>query len=149
MEMIRVTIKMPASKISDRQIMAVWHSIDLDGNGWIDAGEFGRFFRQGEKPNLERRQHEADKAKKALQEEAEKSGYREPTLAEMAIKHSRRSKLRLDSEETLLKQNLQLSMSTSGVLPKSASLCLATFPRNSSSHSLPPIRSNKSLPPMR
>ena len=153
MEMIRVTIRMPPSKISDQQIMAVWHSIDLDGNGWIDAGEFGRFFRQGEKPNLvlEQKQKEAEKAKKAqqLQEEAEKSGRREPTLAEMQIKNLRRSKHRLDNEEALLKQNLQLSNSSSGILPKSASFCIATFPRNSSTQSLPPMRSNKSLPPMK
>ena len=149
MEMIRVNIKMPASKISDKQVMAVWHSIDLDGNGWIDAGEFGRFFRQGEKPSLERRQHEAENAKRALQQEAEKSGYREPTLAEVAIKNSRRTTYRLESEEALLKQNLHLSISSSGVLPKSASLCLATFPRNNSNQSLPPMRSNQSLPPMR
>ena len=139
MEMIRVSIKMPKSKLSDEQIRGVWNSIDLDGNGWIDAGEFGRFFRQGEKPMQEHRQQKADKAKKEL-EEANRPEYREPTLAEISIMNARRNKDRLEAEEAMLKQSLLRTSASLHNLPKSASMCLSTFPRNGSNQTLPPMR---------
>ena len=55
MVLIRKTVKLSEEDLSEKAVSAVWHSIDLDGNGWIDAGEFGRFFRLGEKPYREQR----------------------------------------------------------------------------------------------
>ena len=142
MDMIRNIIKMPPEVISDADIQGVWHSIDLDGNGWIDAGEFGRFFRQGEKPNQERRARKAAEKERRAQAEAEKSEFREPTLAELSIAQKRESKARYKAEQIGLQQSLQrssanLTSMSVGNLPLAASICL------------PLVASNKSLPPLR
>ena len=140
MQMIRVNIKMPKEVISDDAVRGVWHSIDLDGNGWIDAGEFGRFFRQGEKPMQKTRRRKAEKERQAIAE-ANKPEFREPTLAEVAIEKTQISKARLESEELQLRQQLRRSASSisAHTLPAAATraeLCL------------PLVASNKSLPPL-
>ena len=48
MECIRIHIGIPPAQLPVSRVQAVWHAIDLDGNGWMDVGEFGRFFRLGE-----------------------------------------------------------------------------------------------------
>ena len=58
--MIRKTIRMSVEELPETTVQAVWNSIDLDGNGWIDAGEFGRFFRLGEKPLANTRKKQRD-----------------------------------------------------------------------------------------
>ena len=40
-------MRISSEALPEARIAAVWSAIDLDGNGWMDAGEFGRFFRQG------------------------------------------------------------------------------------------------------
>lgn len=122
-EMIRNKIKVPKEVISETQIQAVWHSIDLDGNGWIDAGEFGRFFRLGEKPERVRRQKKSadDLARAYVPAE-----YREPTLAEMNIERAMKNTSRLGEEE----KQLQLALRRSA----------ASLPSSASVRSLPPLR---------
>lgn len=123
--MIRKTIRMPDTIVTDRQIQAVWHSIDRDGNGWIDAGEFGRFFRQGEKPAKD-----ACQRLLVTQQAASKTEFREPSLAEIAVQISHNNTQRLQEEATRLEDDLRRTTAT-----------------------LPPIAlaqgSLKSLPPLR
>ena len=38
--MVRKVLRIPKESLSDKKIMQVWHSMDLDGNGQIDANEF-------------------------------------------------------------------------------------------------------------
>ena len=50
----------PVEKLSDGSLMSVWAALDADRSGYITAGEFGKFMRQGEPdqpivPVLERR----------------------------------------------------------------------------------------------
>jgi len=122
--MIRKTIRMPDTIIPDRQIQAVWHSIDRDGNGWIDAGEFGRFFRQGEKPTKD--------AKDACQrlKQVAKAEFREPSLAEIAVELSQCNRQRLEQEAARLEDDLRRTTAT---LPP---IALA----QGSAKSLPPLR---------
>ena len=125
--MIRKTIKMSTTELPESTIQAVWNSIDLDGNGWIDAGEFGRFFRLGEKPMADTRRKHRDKlaeSKRNWQPE-----FREPTLAEVAIENSKRNKLMLDKEEEELRRALRRSAASLPALKSAASV-----------RSLPPLR---------
>ena len=45
LSMTRRTLKVPVTAITDRELMAVWRAIDVDGNGYVTAGEFGRFLK--------------------------------------------------------------------------------------------------------
>ena len=121
--MIRFICKVPKDKLSDTTILAVWNSIDLDGNGWIDAGEFGRFFRLGEKPMKESRR--LSQERRSIRPEKE---FREPTLAEIRVEEALKNKLHLESEE----KQLELAL-------KRSSASLPALRRNSRS-SLPPLR---------
>ena len=51
--LIRSHMRLSVKDLPEDSIKRVWNAIDLDGNGWMDAGEFGRFFRQGRKPSHE------------------------------------------------------------------------------------------------
>ena len=95
MWMVRKIMKVPKEKVSETAIQAVWHSIDLDGNGWIDAGEFGRFFRLGEKPVKDSRRKKEEEPKVLVVEKE----LEEPSLAELQIVTAIKNRKRLEAEE--------------------------------------------------
>ena len=47
-EYLRKSMGFDEETLPEVKVQAVWNAIDLDGNGWMDTGEFGRFFRMGE-----------------------------------------------------------------------------------------------------
>ena len=121
-KIIRKVIKVTQRQLSDERIQAVWSSIDIDSNGWIDVGEFGRFFRQGEKPKRDVRRQESH----VLNVEPEH--YREPTGAEIHIKEMRQSRARLEREERFLLSELMRS-----------SISLPALHSSSTVRKLPPL----------
>jgi len=124
MDLIRKRIKLSTQKIPDEQVQAVWHSIDANSNGVIDAGEFGRFFRMGDKPKERRRAR--------AQTHHFLPAVREPTAAEVNIEASLLNRANLEREERLLQRQLRRSAVSMPTLP--------TVARSASQRSLPPLR---------
>jgi hypothetical protein len=131
LQMIRGQMKMPPSLMPERRIQAVWHYMDLDGNGWIDMGEFGRFFRQAERggaakrPNAQKStslaNHHAtdltDGTSGTMAErlqEAPDEKFREPTLAETMLARTKESTSLLAIEKQKLELELAISRGGSG-----------------------------------
>ena len=46
--MIRRTLRVSPSTITDRQLHGAWRALDTDQDGLIDAGAFGRFYRRAD-----------------------------------------------------------------------------------------------------
>ena len=144
-QMIRRQMRMPATLMPEARIRAVWHYMDLDCNGWIDIGEFGRFFRQAD-----RTVSAARKASKGLdsskayadkwQEEFEEK-FREPTLAESMLARTKESTTRLKGE----KQKLELQLALSRGLGGSHSSSAHARSLNGLGETLPPLRSPRDI----
>lgn len=124
-DMIRNHIKMSERQLPEREVQAVWHFIDADGNGWIDAGEFGRFFRQGEQAYKKEVRRNGPQAPRAIVTPLGRK--REMTLAEINLAATMRSTQLLEQEEAKLQRELKRSSaslaslteapSTPGMLP--------------------------------
>jgi Ca2+-binding EF-hand superfamily protein len=46
--MIRLTLRVSPSAVTDRQLHGAWRALDTDQDGLIDAGAFGRFYRRAD-----------------------------------------------------------------------------------------------------
>ena len=138
MVLIRKTVKLSEEDLSEKAVSAVWHSIDLDGNGWIDAGEFGRFFRLGEKPYREQR---AKMFKEAIAE-AKRIEPQEKSLAEVAVDEMIMKRQKLEEEEARLQQALMMTASVPELMASSRmrNIKLVTSPTKNTEKSLPPLR---------
>lgn len=118
-DMIRHHIRMTERQMPEKKIQSVWHYIDADGNGWIDAGEFGRFFRLGEAAfREEQRQGKytnfnkrgKDNLPRPVETPADRK--REFSLAELNIKATVASIEKFEIEEIKLTQQIQKTSST-------------------------------------
>ena len=116
-DMVRNHIKMPPKKLPERDLQAVWHYIDVDGNGWIDAGEFGRFFRQGEQAFNKKKEGGGSALHEPRVVETPQGRKRELTLAEINVAATRRSTERLEQEEMRLQRELKRSSASLPSLP--------------------------------
>ena len=95
MECIRDSMHLDEYELPEVKVQAVWNSIDLDGNGWIDCAEFGRFFRQGEAAHApvakeRRRKKMLDESRLQTAEEERLAAQAGDIEAERAIAEARR-----------------------------------------------------------
>ena len=128
-ECIRGSMRLDKEMLPEAKVQAVWNSIDMDGNGWIDCAEFGRFFRQGEQAHAPVR--ESRRQKKILREsrtqaEAEMRIASQGGGDEEAVR-ARASALRLENEARNLESALS-SMKVRGGASTRSSLGALSLP---------------------
>ena len=107
LECIRDSMGFDEEELPEGKLQAVWNAIDRDGNGWIDAGEFGRFFRAGEAAYApvvaERRRKKMLQESRALNEEAERLANQ---AGDVEAQRAHANAARLEYEAQHLEQSL-------------------------------------------
>ena len=66
-QLIREEVRVPTSAVKDSVVQKVWKALDDDGDGLINAGEFGRFYRRAE---MDREQKEMHNRREKVQAKA-------------------------------------------------------------------------------
>ena len=150
-EYLRKSMGFDDESLPEVKVQAVWNAIDLDGNGWIDTGEFGRFFRMGEQAHApmiaERRRKKllaeardrADEARRLAEQAGDVEAIR-ATASAMRLTNQARHIEHSLSEPRLVKSRGSLATLDVKSIPSRASTVRGS--------AMSPGMSAKSLPPI-